>query len=82
MKRLFTSSLGLLPEAGDGEDGVSGLAGDLESVGLEEVPLLVGIVPNDLTVDASEDTEGTATGLDERGAEGSAIDPNDNPVAT
>jgi hypothetical protein len=84
INRLFTSSFGLVPEAGEGEDGIVGvldLEGDLIKAGLTGTPLLAGIVPNDLTLDASEDIEGTATGLDESGAGGSAIDPKDSPAA-
>ena len=86
IKKLFTSTLGLVPGAGEGEDdGVAGaldLEADLLRVDLDEMPFAAaGMVPKDLTLDASEDTAGTEAGLEEMGADGSAIDPNDKPVA-
>lgn len=48
---------------------------------LEVTPLVAGMEPNDLTLAASEERGGAEAGLEERGACGSAIDPNDNPAA-
>jgi len=82
IKKLFTSTFGLLPVTGEeAETGVPGLEGDLLRVGLEGMPFVAGIEPKDLTLDASDDTGGTEAGLDDSGADGSAIDPNDNPAA-
>ena len=85
IKRLFTSNLDLLLGVGEGEldaIGVPGLEGGLLREDLEATtPLLAGIEPNDLTLEASDERGGAEAGLEERGAWGSAMDPKDNPAA-
>lgn len=67
---------------GDAEAaGVAGLEGALLTDGLALTPFVAGIEPNDFTLVASEERGGAEAGLDESGACGSAIDPNDNPAA-
>jgi hypothetical protein len=84
IKRLFTSSFGLELGVGEGDAevaGVSGLERGLFTEDLGVTPLVAGMEPNDLTLAASEERGGADAGLEERGACGSAIDPNDNPAA-
>lgn len=85
IKRLFTSNFCLELGVGEGDAeaaGASSLVGGLLTEDLGLTPLVAGMEPNVLTLAASEERRGAEAGLEERGACGSAIDPNDKPAAT